>query len=179
MISKRFAIPLAAVAIIGSAGAFGINYASADSSGSPDGQAGLVDKLASALHVDKSKVQAVFDQDRTEREQTMEASYEQRLTQAVTDGKLTNAQKDLVLAKHKELKAKMEAARTSDNSSSDTDRRTAMKQMRTDIDAWASQNGIDAKWLMPAMGPGGHGHGPGGRGLNGAPPDDADLSSTN
>ncbi len=177
ILSKKMIIPMAAVAIIG-AGVYGVSQVSAatdTSSTSP--QASLIQKLADTFHVDKSKVQAVFDQNRTEQEAKHEAEYETRLTQAVTDGKITSAQKDAILAENKTLKAEMDAAKDG----TPAERKAAMQKVRTDAKAWASQNNIDEKWLMAGMGGhprGGMGMGHGGM-MGGQPPlDDSTPTST-
>jgi hypothetical protein len=164
MISKRLLIPMAAVAIVG-AGFYGVTQVSAASSTTDNPQATLIQKLADTFHVDKSKVQAVFDQNRTDQDAKREAGYETRLTQAVTAGKLTSAQKDAILAENKKLKAEMDAAKGGAQDA----RRTAMKTVRDEAKTWATQNNIDEKWLMGGMG--GHPRGGGGMGrMNGDGP---------
>src|SRR4051812_10842071 len=107
MISKRYAIPMAAIALIG-ATALGVTAAQA-ASDDTNPQSPLVQKIADKFHLDKTKVQAVFDEDRQSHQATMEAKYEERLAQAVTDGKLTADQKTKVLAEHKQLQSEMDA----------------------------------------------------------------------
>jgi hypothetical protein len=161
--NKKMIIPMAAVAVL-AAGAFGVAQVSA-SSDAVNPQASLIQKLADKFHLNKSEVQAVFDQNHKDNQAARETSYEARLAQAVTDGKLTSTQKDLVLAEHNKLKAELDAAITS--TTSQADRRTAMDKVRTEADAWVKANNIDAKWLMV----GGHGMGGGmghrGGGMNG------------
>ncbi len=164
MMSKKMLIPMAAVAIIG-AGAYGATKASADSSSSNPRDT-LIQKLADKFKVDKSEVKAVFDEDMKARQADREADYEAKLTQAVKDGKLTSAQKDLVLAEHKKLADKMRAE-MENTSATREEHRDAMEKIRTEATDWAKANNIDAKWLI---GPGGPGHmrgmGPGmGRGM--------------
>lgn len=151
--NKRIALPLAAVAVVG-AGLWGVAQASAASSES-DPRDSLIQKLADKFKVDKSQVQAVFDEHRSERQAEMQAKYEDRLKQAVKDGELTQAQADKVLAKHNELKTKLEAAKDKTG----TDRRDAMETIRDEAKKWADDNNIAAKWLLPMGGRGGHGHG--------------------
>jgi len=149
---------MAAIAVI-AAGAYGVAQVSAATDPANPRET-LIQKLADTFHLDKSKVQAVFDQNRAENQASREQTYEDRLTQAVTDGKITSAQKDAILAENKKLKAEMEAARND----AQADRRTAMKNIRTEAQTWASQNNINEKWLMAGMG----GHPRGGMGM-GAP----------
>jgi hypothetical protein len=171
-ISKKLILPMAAVAVVG-AGLFGASLVSADSS-STDPQGSLVQKLADTFHVDKSKVQAVFDEHHTQMQADREAKYEDRLAQAVKDGQLTEDQKSKLLAKHKELVSQMEANKGSMKDKTPAERRTAMESERTAVQQWAKDNGVDAKWLMP-LGGRGHGFGHGGPGAPGA--DDAPAPS--
>ena len=151
MISKKYLIPIAAVAVV-TAGAYGVSQVSAAST--TPGQS-LSQRIASAFGLDQSKVQSVIDQYRTDRQAQAETNYEQMLSQAVTDGKLTSAQKDAVLAEHNKLKSELDAAQDKTG----TDRRTALQQIRTEAETWAKQNNLSAHWLLGArpmrgMGPG-------------------------
>jgi hypothetical protein len=154
--SKRVILPMAAVAVIAAA-LVGVTAVSAASSTNP--QESLVQKIADTFHLDKSKVQAVFDEHRTQMQAQRNTKYADRLTQAVKDGQLTEDQKTKILAEQKTLQAKMDALRDQ----TPEQRRTAMQQIRTEVQTWAKDNNIDAKWLMgPGMGHGhGHGMGPG------------------
>ena len=152
ILSKKIIIPMAAIAVI-SAGAYGVTKVSA-ATDTANPQASLVQKLADTFHVDKSKVQAVFDQNKTDRQAASETTYEARLSQAVTDSKLTSAQKDSILAEHKKLQAELDAV----VAGSGSDRRAAMTKIRTEGQDWAKSANIDAKWLMGG-GFGGRGHG--------------------
>jgi len=160
-LQKKILIPMAAVAVVG-AGVYGVSQASADSNtNSNDPRASLIQKLADTFHLDKNQVQAVFDQNQNEQQTKREQNYENRLSQAVTDGKLTSAQKDAILTEHKQLQSELEAAKDK----TPTDRRAAMKQVRDEAKSWAGQHNIDEKWLIGpgrlrgGMGTGGPGDG--------------------
>jgi hypothetical protein len=150
--SKKIIIPMAAVAVIVAGGLTAVASA-ASSSTNPQGS--LVQKIADTFHLDKSKVQAVFDQNRAQNQANAETNYEDRLSQAVTNGTLTAAQKDAVLAEHNKLKAEMDAAQAQTG----TARRTAMNNIRTEADSWAKSNNIQAKWLLGPRPLRGMGHG--------------------
>jgi len=155
ILSKKMIIPMAAIAIIG-AGTYGASQIAAASDTANPGQS-LVQKLADTFHLDKSKVQAVFDQNRADHQANRETNYEARLTKAVTDGKLTAAQKDLVLTEHKKLEAELQAATTG----SATEHHAAMQKVRQEAQTWSTQNNIDQKWLIgPGRLHGGRGMGP-------------------
>lgn len=139
-------------------------HAFAQTSTSTSPESSLVAKIAAKFNLNQADVQAVFTEDQQARQAQMQQKEADRLTQAVTDGQLTATQKDLIIAKQKEMQAKMDAARASG-----TDPKTTMQQDRKDLEAWATANNIDMKWLRP-MGGRGHG-GPGG-------PGDRDRAST-
>lgn len=150
--SKKIIIPMAAVAVIVAGGLADVASA-ASSTTTPQGS--LVQKIADTFHIDKSKVQAVFDQNRANNQANAEKNYEDRLSQAVTGGTLTAAQKDAVLAEHNKLKAELDAAQAQTG----TARRTATNNVRTEAQAWAKSAGIDAKWLLGPRPLRGMGHG--------------------
>ena len=100
----------------------------------------IIQKLVAKFGLNEADVQAVFDEERAERQTEMQARFEERLTQAVTDGKITEEQKAAILAKRAE----------------GADCRV--------LEDWATENGIDADLLRSLMG------GPGGPGMGGGGP---------
>ena len=113
----------------------------------------LVDDLATKFHLNKTDVQQVFDAHHQAQMAKGEAKSEERLTQAVKDGRITEAQKALILAKHKEMIANREAARMADPGKRHTD----MEQQRDDLKVWADQNKIPLDLTFGFGGRGGHG----------------------
>ena len=132
----------------------------------------LVDKLANKFHLNKTEVQQVFDEHKQERRQEMEKRYEERLTQAVKDGKLTEEQKIKLLAKHKELVAEMEKKHAemkakrgemgeksqAERQKLHEERRAEIEKKRAELEQWEKDNNIPSGYLMLG-GPGGRGHG--------------------
>ena len=147
-------------------GAGGMGLASAVSNSNDGGGTSLVDKIASKFNLNKADVQAVFDQDRADRRAQHEANFKDRLAQAVTDGKLTQAQADHITAAMAEI----------DNLRGDTppdqlsdSLRQQIRSKMDDLRQWAKDNNID----MHLLGSGGHHFGgPGRAGMGG-------LSDTN
>ncbi len=139
-LSSRLMLPMAAIALLGAA-AVGAGTVSAATNGRPGS---LAQKIASAFNLDPTKVQAVIDQNHDDNQQQREANYEQRLAQAVTDGRLTAVQKQAVLDENAKLKSELEAAK----SGTPDQRRSAMKTVRQEAKAWAAQNNIAETWLM-------------------------------
>lgn len=180
-VMKKSLLVVGAITSIGVAGATGLGVASAATDTTNSSSSSLVDKIASKFNLNESDVQAVVDQDRSEHEAQRQAQMEKKLTQAVTDGKITSTQKDLILAKQKEAKAAMESDRDSMKDKTAEERKAAMDQKRTDLENWAKSNGIPTEYLRFVMGGHGGPHGdmgPGGsKGSQSA--DDAANTSTN
>jgi hypothetical protein len=142
--------------VIGLAAFAGV--ASAATNSSTSGDQTLVDKLATKFNLNKSEVQAVFDEDRAAHEAQMEQKMEDRLAEAVKNGKITEEQKSQILAKHKEMKAYMESLKDK----TEEERRTLMKEKMQELRQWAEDNGLTE--YMMAIKVGGPGHGFGGPG---------------
>lgn len=130
--------------------------------------ASLVAAIAQKFNLSTADVQQVFNDQRTQ----MVAQHEQmataRINQAVTDGKLTQAQATLIIAKHAELKT----FRASLEGKTEAEQMAAMKAQMESLKQWATDNGIPREYLGGhAFGKGkGHGHGgPRGFGPRGAP----------
>lgn len=134
----------------------------------------LVDKISTRFNLNKADVQKVFDENRVEKRTQMEQRYEERLNQAVKDGKLTAEQKDKILAKHKELMSQMEAKKgeikelkAGLEGKSAEERKQLLEQHRSEmekhhdeIEAWEKENNIPSGYLGLKMAKGFH-HKPG------------------
>ncbi len=116
----------------------------------------LVQKIAERFGLQQADVQAVFDQERQDRQAEMETKYETQLSQYVTDGKITEAQKQLILAKHKELQAQREARKDDFQTMTQDERRAAKETERQELQTWAKENSIDLRYLMFGHGMRGH-----------------------
>lgn len=141
-------------------GILDVHFASADNSSPHDN---IVQKIAEKFGLNQNDVQAVFDQVRQERQAERESKFEVKLSQAVTDGKITEEQKNLILNKHEELQSQREQNKEEWMSLSPEERKTQMEQRRTQLQNWAEQNGIDINYLFSGFGPGRH-WGPGPKG---------------
>lgn len=153
-------IAILSLALVGAGAAAGYSKVSAFGPFGTNGDT-MIKSLSQKLGLSEDKVKTAFDQLRDERQATMQKTIEDRLTQAVKDGKLTEAQKQLVLAKHKELQAKHEADFANQNLTP-TERRAKMATERAELEAWAKQNKIDISYIgfglgkMGGMGGGRH-----------------------
>ena len=157
---------LLAVSIVGTVGAgilgTGAMVSATSNTTSHDPMSSLVDKLSSTFHLDKSKVQEVFDQQRAAMDTKREQEVDSRLDALVSAGTITTAQKTAIQSKLAELKKEHDANRDTMKNLSETERKATMDSKRTSLEKWASAQGIDLSKLDGVFrGPGGHG-GPGG-----------------
>jgi membrane protein involved in colicin uptake len=127
-------------------------------SDSTTGSSSIVDKLASKFSLNKADVQKVFDEEHAARQAAREQESKDELAALVKAGTLTQAQADKITAKRAEIKAEMDANRNAMQDKTEAERKAAMDAKKAEIDKWASDNGIDAKYLMLGHG-GGRGHG--------------------
>lgn len=159
--TKKLALFGAATAVtLSTAGLVGM--ASADSSQ----KTSLVDKLVAKFHLNKADVQAVFDQEHTERQAEHLKNVQDKLATAVKDGKLSQEKADKIIAKLKEMQAQRGANHDKFESMTDAERKAAMQAEKDAFDKWVSDNGIPAEYARFAQG------GRGGRGHMGPPPTD-------
>lgn len=133
------------ILFIGSLG-FGLTKASAQTPTSSPRQS-FIERLAQKLGIGEEKVQQAFDDIMEERQSQVETRFEMMLNQAVKDGKLTEAQKKSILERRTQMK---EQAKGWANLTPQS-RRDGMKNQREDLKSWATQNGIDIKYLFGGM----------------------------
>lgn len=103
----------------------------------------LVSQIAQRFNLKESDVQDVVNQIRSTQMAQAKTNWENKLTQAVTDGKITDAQKQLIIAKSDEVKTQMAALK----GLSVADKRAKMKQIFTDLEGWAKTNNINLKQI--------------------------------
>lgn len=119
-------------------------------------QQSLVQKIAARFSLKESDVQAVFDESRAERQAArqaeMKAILDTRLNEAIANGKITEQQKQLILAKHAEMQQQHEADRSDWQTKTPEEKRAAMETRRTELETWATQNGIDFSYIAGGNG---------------------------
>ncbi len=152
---------LAAVAItLGlAAGSVGVAYAASNNQ-TNNPMNNLVSAIATKFNLNQADVQQVFDEQHSQMEAQFQQGYKDRLTQAVTDGKLTQEQADKITAKAQELKTQREASKDAFQNKTETERRAFMKEQMDSLKQWATDNNIPMEYMNPGFG---HGHrdGPG------------------
>lgn len=73
---------------------------------------------------------------------------EERLTKLVSEGKITEEQKSLILAKEEEMEAARQAQMESETELTEEERKAAMEEEQAELRKWAEENGIDMQYLI-------------------------------
>lgn len=152
---NKILVILFAASIIGM-GVFTVTKVTAkDSTTGQNPMQSLVVKIAEKFGLKQADVQAIFDQERTDRQTEREKGYLSRLDQLAADKKITTAQKKLLVAKHKEIQAERQSEMQGLQGKTAEERKALMQEIkaereteRTELLKWASDNGIDIKYLM-------------------------------
>jgi flagellar biosynthesis GTPase FlhF len=144
IMKNKKVITIAAMTVLALAGAtwLGVTKADAANTNGNGSQNTLVERVASKFNLSKDDVQAVADEVHTERQQARRAEQDSKLDKTVTDGAITQAQKDALVAKRNELRAKS-------------------TQNREEMQKWMDDNGIDHTKIQSYMGGNGKGQGRG------------------
>ena len=142
MLSKKILVPTLAV-VVGGTAFLGVRSVHAQSN---NGIQSLVQEIAQKFNLDQSQVQSVFDNHHSKRQDMMKQKMEDRLTQAVKDGKLTEAQKQAILTKIQEVKNNLMSADFKNKTPQE--KKQAMEWQRQDLENWAKSQGIDSSYLM-------------------------------
>lgn len=141
MNKKQIITTAAIVAAIGLGGAYGIQTVSA-----ADGNTNFLQRFHRT------------DEERVALQAEREAEFETKLTEAVTAGEITETQKSAIIAKHDELQVKRDALRDQIQENRES-RRTEMQAIRTEMQDFLAEQGIDESVMPTPNGPQGGGMG--------------------
>jgi len=92
--------------------------------------------LSSKLGIGEEKIQSALDSMHSEKQSERQKQFEDRLNQAIKDGKITEKQKQLILEKNKELQAKRQAEFE------------ARQKENENLKKWAEANDIDTTYIF-------------------------------
>lgn len=151
--NKQTILTVAAVSVLSGSLVVATNAFAQTSANGQSGVPSLVQEIADKFHLNTSDVQSVFTQHRQEMMAKQESNYENYLKNLVSTGKITDAQEQLILNKHKELISQMQSILKNFKSMTPAQRRAQMQATTQDLQNWAKQNNIPLQYLRP-FGPG-------------------------
>jgi hypothetical protein len=153
MISKNIILPVVGLTLIGGLTTLGISQAQAQAQAT-NPISNLVKFIAQKFNLDQNQVQAIVNQFRTTQQQNRQQiildRQNTRLDQLVTQGKLTTAQKQLILTEDATLKAKYNPANL--KNLTQAERQTQFQAEQAEIKTWAQSQGIDPSYVTPRLG---------------------------
>lgn len=149
------------VAVLTVAGATFLSAHYVHAQGNSATASSIVQKIAQKFGLKEADVQSVFDEERQQHMSEMHVKFEGQLTQDVKDGKITEAQKQLILAKSTEFETLHETQKEAFKNMNPEQRRTAMEAKHAELETWAKQNNIDMKYILGHKGMIGKGRGMG------------------
>ena len=126
----------------------------------------IISKIAQKFNLNESDVSAVFEEVHQEHQAQRQIQIEERLTQAVKDGKITETQKQAILKKHEEMMNNKQNFEEFKNLKTE-ERQQKMQEKRQEMETWANENGLSLQAMHGIMGFG-HGYGRGGFWFNAA-----------
>jgi len=150
IIMKKTVVISLAVLVLAGALIFGASNVQAATQTNPFQT--IVDRIAQKFGLKQADVQQVFDDVKNENQANAEKKYENMLATAVKNGKITDAEKSLILNKHKELIALRSQKQNATPTLTPQQRKDAMQKQKDDLTAWAKENNIDVKYLFGGFG---------------------------
>jgi polyhydroxyalkanoate synthesis regulator phasin len=141
---KNKKVLLTALALAGAVTVGGVALTSSVQAASDDATHPLVQQLAERFNLNPDDVEQFMQDHREQRRAERHARMEEHLTEAVTNGTITEAQKQALLAKKEEMRAQHEAIKDLPQD----ERRDAHRQLREEMKEWAESQGIDLQSLM-------------------------------
>jgi|SRR3989344_7538263 len=133
---KKLIIPTILVATIAIAGLLSVKVILAQEITS---YPPIVQRIAQRFNLPENEVQEVFQEVWDERQAERYANWEDKLNDAVSEGKITQEQKQAILDKYQEMQDKMESL---DNLSPE-ERRDEMHKLHDELRDWAEKEGIE------------------------------------
>ena len=140
---KKFLIPALALTVASISGAIVIDNASAHGFGGGEGRDSFIQALAEKFNLSEDEVDSFLEEQRTARQEERKTEREEHLNQLVSEGKLTEDQKNALIAKMEENQAEREANREEFQNMTREERQAQRQQHREEMDEWFEEQGID------------------------------------
>lgn len=157
MKKTKFIIPAIVLGTVAVVGISGMNYASASST-ETNPQSSIIAKIAEKFNLNQDEVKKIFDEERDEREAEMKQKRKKRLAKLVSEGKLTESQKEAFIIKEAEMQKNREEEMSSLKDLSQEERRKKAEEYRKahqeEMKKFFEEQGIDESLFAPLGGQG-------------------------
>ncbi|MDA3814776.1 MAG: hypothetical protein PF549_00205 [Patescibacteria group bacterium] len=145
-ISKKVIIPSLILGAMFYVGAYGVGTTLA--SENENGQDTIVQRIAERFNLNTNEVQEVFNENQENRQAEMQERQEERLAQAVSEGKLSEEQKELLLSKMEENRAERGENRETFRGMTYEEKMNEREEHQEEMQGWMEENGVDHDDLM-------------------------------
>ena len=142
---KKIVVSIAALSVLALAIVLGTDRVRADEENI---YPPIIQKLADRFNLDAEEIRQVFDEEKEERQQRMWTRLEERLNQAVSEGKISQEQKEAIISKADEMKANCEEPKDL----ALQEKRKNREAHKQEMEAWAKENGIDFRFVSMLLG---------------------------
>lgn len=136
--NTKVVLPVMAVALLASIGYFGVNSVSAQESG--NNLPPMMQKFIERFNLNEDEVVQFVEEEREFRHEERSAAIEEKLNAAVSEGTLTEEQKNALLTKMEEHREEMESLTWDE-------KHEHMGEHKEEMLTWAEENGIDLTQL--------------------------------
>ena len=147
MKSKKIIIPAIALGALSLVSVLGVSSVRADENSTLHP---VAQRLAERFNLNVDEVDQVFGEEREERQQQMQVRFEERLDESLNDGKITEEQRQAIIAKRDEMRGEREEFR----GQMSEERQENREVHREEMESWAEENGIDLDSLPELLGGG-------------------------
>jgi len=103
----------------------------------------LIQKIVDKFGLKKADVEAVFEEHRNDIHQEMQQRINTKLDEAVKDGAITEAQKQLIIKKQEEMRAEAEKNKGTWKNMTEEQRKAEFEKRQAEMKAWSEKNGIN------------------------------------
>ncbi len=149
---KHFIVPTIAASLIVLSGTIAGSVYAHGFGMFEDGQTNLIQKIAQRFGLGESDVENVFAEFKEEKQQQMQTQFENRLTDAVNSGTITEEQKQAIIDRHNQMIENKQGGFQSLKDLTPEERSQERQNMREEHEAWANQNGLSLETLQEIMG---------------------------
>lgn len=147
---KTIVLPVAALALMAML-AYGVGQVKADDQYKNHP---LVQFIAERFDLDEEEVLTAMEDFQEQRHEEMGVQFENRLTQAVLDGKITDEQREMILQKHEEMRVEQENNWMTLQDMTADERRDEIMARHEELKSWAEENGVDLSYFNVGVGRG-------------------------
>ncbi len=112
----------------------------------------FIQKLSERFGIEESEIEAVMDEVREEHQTQSQEWFAARLSEAVTNGEITEDQRQLIIQKHEEIRNRWQKELASAEDLTLEERKQASQDKKQELAQWAEENGVEVTYFGQGQG---------------------------